>query len=95
MFTLTPYFNFSHHSDSDLYSLKEMELNYLEAGFQIDYAYNKISLESNFSYHFYDCLNQRPNDFNRIEGLVIRWPTFLFNNKDLPCNLIFFPSFEI
>ena len=29
--------------------------------------------------------------FNKIAGLVIRCPTFLLSNKDLPCNTIFLP----
>ena len=62
-------------------------------------AEDALSRNNNFSW-VKNCLESLANFLqieviNKIEGFVIKCPTFLINNKLLPCNLRPFPSLEI
>jgi len=63
-----PYLKLNYHTDTELYAYKNIDLKYFGTGFDINYITENISLKLDLSYNFYDVINQRPNDFNRISG---------------------------
>ena len=92
MLTLTPYVNSNYHSDSDLYPYKDTDLFYIGIGAKLNFHTEYVNLESDISYNFFDCLNERPNDFNPNQGFGA-----LENNEGLSSNQFnyFFTSMKI
>ena len=65
---MTPYYKFQYNSDSNLYAYKDLNLIYQTFGLNLIHSNENLNFHSNFSYHLFEGINERPNDFNSIQG---------------------------
>ena len=67
-FEVIPYYKFQYNSDSNLYAYSDLRLTYHAFGLNLTHANENLNFHSNFSYHLFEGINERPNDFNSIQG---------------------------
>ena len=65
---ITPYVKYEYSSDSELFPYIAQSLNYSSFGLDMLYERNRLSFESDFSYHIFEGINERPNKFNFFQG---------------------------
>ena len=78
---IAPYVKYEYSSDSELFPYIAQSLNYSSFGLDMHYERNRISFESNFSYHLFEGINERPNKFNFFQGFG-----YIENNPGLSSN---------
>ena len=91
-FEVTPYYKFQYNSDSNLYAYEDLNLIYQTFGLNLIHTNENLNFHSNFSYHLFEGINERPNDFNSIQGFG-----YLENNPGLSSKQFnyFFTSMKI
>jgi len=77
-FEITPYYKFQYNSDSNLYAYSDLRLTYHAFGVNLTHTNENLNFHSNFSYHLFEGINERPNDFNSTQGFG-----YLENNPGL------------
>ena len=65
---ISPYISYEYNKDTDLYPNPNISLSHYDIGFTFAHKNENMLFKSNISYHLYDCLNARPNDFNKYQG---------------------------
>ena len=91
-FDVTPYTIYQYNSDSDLYPYENQRLSHLGFGLNFIHQTDKLDFKSNFSYHLFSGINERPNSFNDMQGFG-----YIENNPGLSSKQFnyFFTSMKI
>ena len=91
-FEITPYALYQYNSDSDLYPYKAQSLSHYSFGLNLIHKNENLDFNSNFSYHLFSGINERPNSFNYLQGFG-----YIENNPGLSSKQFnyFFTSMKI
>ena len=91
-FEITPYATYQYNSDSDLYPYEAQSLSHYSFGLNFVHKSESLNFNSNFSYHLFEGIDDRPNSFNPMQRFG-----YLENNPGLSSNQFnyFFTSMKI